>query len=38
MLGEHFVPVPTYVSLLIVGGILGVAIVASVLKTRAASH
>ena len=35
MLGEHFVPVSTVVSLLIVGGILGVAIVASVVKSRA---
>jgi len=38
MLGEHFVPVPTYISLLVVGGILGVAIVASLVKTRVASR
>jgi tellurite resistance protein TerC len=34
MLGEHFVPVSTVESLLIVGGILGVAIVASLIKSR----
>ena len=34
MLGEHFFPIPTYVSLLVVGGILGVAIVASLMRTR----
>ena len=34
MLGEHLVPVPTYVSLLIVGGILGASIVASLIKAR----
>jgi tellurite resistance protein TerC len=35
MLGEHVLPIPTYVSLLTVGGILGVAIVASLVKSRA---
>ncbi|HEX4141181.1 MAG TPA: TerC/Alx family metal homeostasis membrane protein [Candidatus Methylacidiphilales bacterium] len=34
MLGEEVCPVPTYISLLIVGGILGVAIVASLIKSR----
>lgn len=34
MLGEHFIHVPTQVSLLVVGGILGFAIVASLLRTR----
>jgi predicted tellurium resistance membrane protein TerC len=34
MVGEHFVPIPTEVSLLIVGGILGVAVAASLVKTK----
>ncbi len=34
MLGEHFFPIPTYVSLLVVGGILGTAIAASLLKAK----
>ena len=32
MLGEQVFPIPTYISLLVVGGILGVAIVASLVK------
>ena len=34
MVGEDFVPIPMELSLLIVGGILGVAVVASLLKTK----
>ena len=35
MVTEHFFPIPTLMSLAVVGGILGVAIVASLVKTRA---
>ncbi|MCE0523667.1 MAG: TerC family protein [Methylacidiphilales bacterium] len=34
MTGEHFLPISTDLSLIIVGGILGVAVVASLLKTK----
>ena len=34
MVGEHFVPISTELSLLIVGGILGVSVIASLLKTK----
>ena len=34
MVGEHFLPIPTELSLIIVGGILGVAVIASLLKTK----
>jgi tellurite resistance protein TerC len=34
MVGEHFLPIPTELSLLIVGGILAVSVIASLLKTR----
>jgi len=38
MVGEHFVPIPTGISLLIVGGILGIAVAASLLKTKSAGQ
>ena len=34
MVGEHFLPIPTELSLLIVGGILAVSVIASLLKTK----
>jgi len=34
MIGEDFLPIPTELSLLIVGGILGVAVVASLVKSK----
>ncbi len=37
MVGEEFVPIPTVLSLLIVGGILGVAVVDSLLKAKSVS-
>jgi tellurite resistance protein TerC len=36
MVGEHFVPVSTEWSLFIVGGILGISVIASLLKTKGA--
>jgi tellurite resistance protein TerC len=36
MVGEHFVPVSTELSLFIVGGILGISVIASLLKTKGA--
>jgi tellurite resistance protein TerC len=36
MVGEHFVPVSTELSLLVVGGILAVSVIASLIKTRKA--
>ena len=36
MVGEHFVPIPTELSLFIVGGILAVSVIASLIKTRKA--
>ena len=38
MVGEHFVPISTGLSLLIVGGILAVAVAASLLKSRSAGQ
>jgi tellurite resistance protein TerC len=37
MISEDFLPIPTELSLLIVGGILGVAVVASLVKTKSAN-
>lgn len=34
MVGEHFLPIPTELSLIIVGGILAVAVIASLLKSK----
>ena len=38
MVGEHFLPIPTELSLLIVRAILGVAVAASLLKTKLQGH
>jgi len=38
MVSEHFLPISTELSLLIVGGILGVAVTASLLKTKLQVH
>jgi tellurite resistance protein TerC len=38
MIGEDFLPIPTSLSLLIVGGILGLAVGASLLKTKLQGH
>jgi tellurite resistance protein TerC len=34
MIAEHFLPIPTELSLIIVGGILAVSVIASLLKTK----
>jgi hypothetical protein len=38
MVGEDFIPIPTELSLLIVGGILAIAVIASLLKTKPQGH